>query len=556
MSQNKTADAPLLDLAQLRHAYYAITPDPEDASQRVAFGTAGHRGTAFNGSFNEAHTLAVCAAIAQYRADCGITGPLFLGADPHPLSEYALPGALEMFTRLGVAVRGAAPGEYVPTPVLSRAIIKHNRGLVGGAAENAANLADGVLLTPSHNPPQDGGIKYNLPHGGPAGTAETAEIERLANEFLREISAAGGAQEWLAKPEQNRVSRGTVVAYDFLGDYVQDLAQVVDMRAIKDSKLRFAAHPLGGAAEAYWVAIKKAYDLDLTLLGSGIDKTWSFMSLDWDGKIRMDPSSPMAMRTVTEAGLDYPLILANDADADRHGIVTADAGLLSPNHFLAVCIDYLLTHREAWQRPATIGKTIVSSAIIDKIVVAHEATLYEVPVGFKWFADGLAARQIVFAGEESAGATLLARDGEVWSTDKDGIALCLLAAEIYAVTGLSPSQYYAELVARYGESAYGRVDMPVTATQKAVLRNLSAANIGARELAGDAIVEVLTAAPGNGVGIGGVVIRTEHAWAAIRPSGTEAVMKVYAESFLGDEHLRRVQEAAAQIAQNAAAGAA
>ncbi len=540
----------LIDLAELRRAYYEIMPDPSDPQLQVVFGTSGHRGSALTGSFNEAHIAAVCVAVAEYRADQGWRGPLFIGADTHALSEYALATAADTLKRCGVRVLVSKNGEYVPTPAISHAIIKHNRYLT-----DPAELADGIIITPSHNPPQDGGIKYNPPHGGPADTDATAVIEVRACELLQQM-AGGSVQQWLESDLPKAVAvadRPEISEHDFLSEYVTDLANVIDFEVIKNSGLRFAAHPLGGAATAYWPAIAERYGLDLTVLGPGVEKTWAFMTPDWDGKIRMDPSSEPAMGVVLEYQQQYPLIVANDADADRHGIVTGDHGLMNPNHFLAVCVDYLL--RRAGGGSAKIGKTIVSSAIISRVAAAHSAEVFEVPVGFKWFVPGLSSGELIFAGEESAGASLLTAAGEPWSTDKDGIALGLLAAEIYAATGKSPSEYYRELVAEHGESAYGRIDMPATAAQKARLKRLAVADINATELGGDKIVDVLTAAPANNAPFGGVIIRTAQAWAAIRPSGTENVMKVYAESFNGPEHLQQVQQEATRIMQTALEGA-
>ncbi|MGO1570272.1 MAG: phosphoglucomutase (alpha-D-glucose-1,6-bisphosphate-dependent) [Canibacter sp.] len=520
----------LVNVDELIAAYYDIKPDPTVPEQRVVFGTSGHRGSSLDGAFNEAHIAAVSLAVAEYRAEQGVTGPLFLGADTHPLSQPAERTARAVLTAAGVDVQVPATNddEYVPTPSLSHAILVHNR-------DREENLADGVIITPSHNPPRDGGIKYNPTHGGPADVDATGWIAKRANELLEsraEIPQDGGP---------------SVSHFDFLGDYVEDLADVINFEAVRESDLRIAAHPLGGASQNYWSAIRDRYDIDLTVVGPGIDPQWAFMTLDWDGKIRMDPSSAHAMAGVLEYRDQFDLVTGNDADADRHGIVTRDGGLMNPNHFLAVAIDYLLTHRPDWPTDAKIGKTIVSSRMIDRVVASHGRELFEVPVGFKWFVSGLLDGGTVFGGEESAGASFVRFDGTAWSTDKDGILLALLAAEMWAVTGKSPSERYVELTEQFGEPAYARTDSPATTEQKAKLAKLSPDDVAATELAGEPIVEVLTHAPGNGAAIGGLVLRSESAWCAIRPSGTEAVMKVYAESFRGEDHLALVQQAAVEI---------
>lgn len=520
----------LVNVDELIAAYYDIKPDPTVPEQRVVFGTSGHRGSSLDGAFNEAHIAAVSLAVAEYRAEQGVTGPLFLGADTHPLSQPAERTARAVLTAAGVDVQVPATNddEYVPTPSLSHAILVHNR-------DREENLADGVIITPSHNPPRDGGIKYNPTHGGPADVDATGWIAKRANELLEscaEIPQDGGP---------------SVSHFDFLGDYVEDLAEVINFEAIRESDLRIAAHPLGGASQNYWSAIRDRYDIDLTVVGPGIDPQWAFMTLDWDGKIRMDPSSAHAMAGVLEYRDQFDLVTGNDADADRHGIVTRDGGLMNPNHFLAVAIDYLLTHRPDWPTDAKIGKTIVSSRMIDRVVASHGRELFEVPVGFKWFVSGLLDGGTVFGGEESAGASFVRFDGTAWSTDKDGILLALLAVEMWAVTGKSPSERYVELTEQFGEPAYARTDSPATTEQKAKLAKLSPDDVAATELAGEPIVEVLTHAPGNGAAIGGLVLRSESAWCAIRPSGTEAVMKVYAESFRGEDHLALVQQAAVEI---------
>ncbi|MGO1539636.1 MAG: phosphoglucomutase (alpha-D-glucose-1,6-bisphosphate-dependent) [Leucobacter sp.] len=534
----------LVNVDELIEAYTAIVPDPSNPAHRVVFGTSGHRGSSLDGSFNEAHIVAISAAIAEYRAAQGIEGPLFIGADTHPLSEPAEHTARDVLSAAGVQVlarSGSGDEVYVPTPALSHAILLHNRD----RAADDPGRADGIVVTPSHNPPSDGGFKYNPPHGGPADADATNWIANRANELL-----ASGVDS-IPRDGHDGVQGVAVGRYDFLGNYVEDLEQVINIAAIRESGIRMAAHPLGGASVAYWAAIRDRFDLDLSVLGNGVDPQWAFMHLDWDGKIRMDPSSASVMSTVTGYRDQYALVTGNDADADRHGIVTADAGLMNPNHFLAVAIDYLLSHRPDWPKTAGIGKTLVSSAIIDRVVASHGRTLLEVPVGFKWFVPGLADGRVVFGGEESAGASFQRFDGSAWSTDKDGILLCLLAAEIHAVTGKSPSERYRELVEQFGDPAYARVDAPATPEQKARLNELSPADVTATELAGDPITAILTNAPGNEAPIGGLKVQTEHAWFAARPSGTEDVMKIYAESFRGPEHLAEVQAAARSLVENA-----
>ena len=524
----------LIDIEALLRAYTARLPDPEIAEQRVSFGTSGHRGSSLSTSFNEAHIAAISLAIAEYRAMQGIHGPLFLGGDTHALSAPAEQTAREVLAAAGVQVRVAA-GEgdaaYVPTPALSHAILTHNREL----PVDDPGRADGIIITPSHNPPQDGGIKYNPPHGGPADTDATGWIANRANELL-------ASPHQIVRHGESTVP-GACGRYDFLGRYVDDLEHIIDLSAIRDSGLAFAAHPLGGSSIAYWREIRDRHRLNLTVLGDGVDPQWAFMHLDWDGKIRMDPSSAHVMSTVASHQRDFPIVTGNDADADRHGIVTSD-GLMNPNHFLAVAIEYLLTHRPDWPATARIGKTLVSSGMIDRVVAAHGRELLEVPVGFKWFVPGLADGTVAFGGEESAGASFQRFDGTAWSTDKDGIILCLLAAEIQAVTGQSPAERYRALVERFGEPAYARIDAPATLAEKVTLLALAATDVTDTELAGDPIIAVLTEAPGNGAPIGGLKVQTEHAWFAARPSGTEDVMKIYAESFRGAEHLAEVQRAA------------
>lgn len=522
-------EADLIDLEALLDAYGSVHPDPSVASQRVVFGTSGHRGSALHGSFNEDHIAAITQAVIEYRASIGVTGPLFIGADTHALSAPALKTVLDVCAAHPVRVLISAEDEFVPTPSLSRAIVVHNRN-------RDRDLADGIVITPSHNPPADGGIKYNATHGGPADTEATGWIAERANAILASASVSTASA---ATPSTGR--------YDFVESYVDDLERVIDMDAIRSAKVHIGAHPLGGASIAYWSAIRDRYDLNLSVLGPGLDPRWGFMSLDWDGQIRMDPSSANAMASVVSVRKDFDVVVANDADADRHGIVTPDSGLMNPNHFLAVAIDYLLSYRPDWSTSAAIGKTVVSSSIIDRVVAGHGRTLFEVPVGFKWFVNGLASGELVFGGEESAGASFVERGGLTWTTDKDGILLALLAAEIVAVTGQTPSQRYRQLTEIYGSSWYARRDAPATPEQKRALAALTADSLPSAELAGDPITSILTHAPGNGAPIGGIKVITENAWFAARPSGTEDVYKLYAESFVGADHLAIVQAEAQQI---------
>ncbi|WP_327091663.1 phosphoglucomutase (alpha-D-glucose-1,6-bisphosphate-dependent) [Nonomuraea sp. NBC_01738] len=521
--------ADLVDVAKLVTAYYALHPDPGDPGQRVAFGTSGHRGSAFNTAFNEDHILATSQAICEYRAAQGVSGPLFLGADTHALSEPARVSALEVFAANGVRVLIDSRDGYTPTPSVSHAILAHPG-------------SDGVVVTPSHNPPADGGFKYNPPDGGPAGTEATTWIQDRANALLAE-----GLKGVRRVPYEKAVRAKTTARYDFLGAYVDDLPSVLDLDAIRTAGVRIGADPLGGASVAYWAEIAERHRLDLTVVNPLVDPTWRFMTLDWDGKIRMDCSSPYAMASLIGDRTAYDLSTGNDADADRHGIVTPDGGLLNPNHYLAVAIDYLYSHRDGWPGDAGVGKTLVSSGMIDRVVASLGRRLVEVPVGFKWFVPGLLDGSLGFGGEESAGASFLRRDGSVWTTDKDGIILALLAAEILAVTGKSPSAHYEALTGRFGEPAYARVDAPATREEKAVLAKLSASQVTADELAGEPITAVLTEAPGNGAALGGLKVSTDSAWFAARPSGTEDVYKIYAESFRGPEHLARVQEEARAV---------
>ncbi|EPD84709.1 phosphoglucomutase, alpha-D-glucose phosphate-specific [Microbacterium sp. oral taxon 186 str. F0373] len=529
----------LVDIDELIAAYYDLKPDPAVAEQRVAFGTSGHRGSSLSTSFNEDHILATTQAIVDYRTAQGIRGPLFLGRDTHALSLPAERTAVEVLVANGVDVRTDSRDAWVPTPALSHAILTYNRDL----AADDPGRADGIVVTPSHNPPRDGGFKYNPPHGGPADTDATGWIADRANALI----AAG--LDGVRRTPFKDIDADTLGSYDFREGYVSDIATIIDVAAIAKAGVRIGADPLGGASVEYWQLIGERYGLDLTVVNPEVDPTWRFMTLDWDEKIRMDPSSPSAMAALVARRHEYDILTGNDADADRHGIVTPDAGLMNPNHYLAVAIDYLCAHRPQWQTDAAVGKTLVSSMIIDRVVASLGRRLLEVPVGFKWFVPGLLDGSVVFGGEESAGASFLRFDGSVWTTDKDGILLCLLAAEILAVTGKTPSQRYAELEAEFGASAYQRVDAPATPAQKAALSKLAPEAVTATELAGEPITAKLSHAPGNGAAIGGLKVQTEHAWFAARPSGTEDVYKLYAESLRGEEHLRDVQaEARAVVA--------
>ena len=528
-------ESDLVDVEALVKAYYDLKPDVAVPAQRVAFGTSGHRGSSLNTAFNEDHIIATTQAIVEYRAAQGITGPLFIGTDPHALSAPAYTTALEVLVGNGVRVLVDEFDDYVPTPALSHAILAYNRA--GNSDE-----ADGIVVTPSHNPPTDGGFKYNPPHGGPADSDATSWIAARANELI-----AAGLND-VKKSEPSAVE-----TYDFRGGYVNDLENIIDMAAIKASGIRIGADPLGGASVGYWGAIRDRYELNLTVINPHVDPTWRFMTLDWDGKIRMDPSSPSVMASVAAHKDEFDIVTGNDADADRHGIVTPDGGLMNPNHFLAVAIDYLYSHREGWRADAAIGKTLVSSTMIDRVAGFLGRDLWEVPVGFKWFVPGLIDGSVAFGGEESAGASFVRFDGTVWTTDKDGILLALLASEILAVTGKTPSQRYAELAEHFGDPAYARVDAAATPAQKAQLSKLDGAAITATELAGEKIIAKMSHAPGNGAAIGGVKVVTENAWFAARPSGTEDVYKIYAESFTGPEHLKQVQIEAKAIVDGAIA---
>ena len=527
----------LIDIDELINAYYDRKPDAGVPEQRVAFGTSGHRGSSLSTSFNEDHILATTQAIVDYRNAQGITGPLFLGRDTHGLSLPAERSAIEVLVANGIDVRVDARDAWVPTPALSHAILAYNRG----RALDDPGRSDGIVVTPSHNPPRDGGFKYNPPNGGPADTDATGWIADRANELI-----AGGLAGVRRTPFKD-LDGDRLGEYDFREAYVRDLENIIDIAAIKKAGVRIGADPLGGASVEYWDLIGEHYGLDLTVVNPDVDPTWRFMTLDWDEKIRMDPSSPNAMASLVAKRHDYDILTGNDADADRHGIVTPDAGLMNPNHYLAVAIDYLYAHRPGWPADSAVGKTLVSSMIIDRVAESLGRTLLEVPVGFKWFVPGLLDGSVAFGGEESAGASFLRFDGTVWTTDKDGILLCLLAAEILAVTGKTPSQRYAELEETFGSSAYRRVDAPATPAQKAQLAKLAPEAVTASELAGEPIIAKLSHAPGNGAAIGGVKVVTEHAWFAARPSGTEDVYKLYAESLRGEEHLREVQEEARAV---------
>jgi phosphoglucomutase len=525
----------LVDVAKLVTAYYALHPDPGEVAQRVSFGTSGHRGSALDATFNEDHIVATTQAICEYRAGEGIDGPLYLGADTHALSEPAQVSALEVLAANGVLVLADARGGYTPTPAVSRAILAHN-------ASGTRPLADGIVVTPSHNPPSDGGFKYNPPDGGPAGTDITRQIQDRANALL-----AGGLDGVRRIPYARAAAADTTGRFDFLDAYVSALGQVIDLDAIRAGGVRIGADPLGGASVGYWGEIAERYGLDLTVVNPLVDPTFRFMTLDWDGKIRMDCSSPPAMAGLIARQHEFAVATGNDTDADRHGIVTPDGGLLNPNHYLSVAIDYLYRHRDGWPSSAAVGKTLVSSSMIDRVTDGLGRRLLEVPVGFKWFVPGLLDGSVGFGGEESAGASFLRRDGSVWTTDKDGIILALLASEITAVTGRSPSQLYHDLTTRYGAPAYARIDTAASRDQKAALARLSAGQVTASQLAGEKITEVLTTAPGNGAPIGGIKVVAETGWFAARPSGTEDVYKLYAESFRGPAHLAAIQDEARGI---------
>ncbi|SEA26490.1 phosphoglucomutase [Bowdeniella nasicola] len=550
----------LIDVDALIAAYYDKEPDPDNPDQQVVFGTSGHRGSAFDTAFNEAHIVATTAAIVEYRRSQGTDGPLFIGRDTHALSKPAFDSALEVLAAAGVEVRIDASDGYTPTPAVSLAILQANgagsRAGAGAGANSSTGLrrtgpglADGIVITPSHNPPRDGGFKYNPPHGGPADSDATSWIARRANELLRT-----GWREIARLPLKEALAAETTTRFDFLATYVEELKNVLDLDVIRDAGVRIGADPLGGASVEYWGAIAERYGLNLTVVNPKVDPRWSFMTLDWDGKIRMDCSSPYAMASLREkmsGDAPFDIATGNDADSDRHGIVTRDGGLMNPNHFLAVAISYLYTHRDGWRADAGVGKTLVSSSLIDRVTADLGRRLVEVPVGFKYFVPGLIDGSIGFGGEESAGASFLRKDGTVWTTDKDGIILALLAAEIMARTAKSPSELHRELTERFGESVYARIDAPANREQKAKLAALSPEDVTSTELAGDPITAKLVRAPGNDAPIGGLKVTTDNAWFAARPSGTEDVYKIYAESFRGEQHLQQVQADAKQVVDEA-----
>lgn len=526
----------LIDIAEVVTAYYTRTPDADNPDQQVAFGTSGHRGSSLDTAFNENHILAITQAIVEYRAQHHIGGPIFIGRDTHALSEPAMISALEVLLAHGIEVLVDDRGRYTPTPAVSHAILAYN-----AQRSDSSQYSDGIVITPSHNPPRDGGFKYNPPNGGPADTDATDWIADRANTLLREglVSVKRTSVTGVLDPRAHR--------HNYMENYIADLPNVVDIDAIRNSGLAIGADPMGGASVDYWGAIAEKHSLNLTVVNPLVDATWRFMTLDTDGKIRMDCSSPDSMASLVHNRTKYDIATGNDADADRHGIVTPDAGLMNPNHYLAVAIDYLFSHRPQWDSSTAVGKTLVSSSMIDRVVADLGRKLVEVPVGFKWFVPGLVDGSVGFGGEESAGASFLRHNGTVWSTDKDGIILDLLASEITAVTGKTPSQRYEELAARFGSPAYARTDAPATREQKAVLKKLSPEQVTATELAGEAITAKLTTAPGNGAAIGGLKVTTENAWFAARPSGTEDKYKIYAESFLGADHLAMVQREAQNL---------
>lgn len=530
----------LIDVAELVTAYYTRHPEPGNPDQAVSFGTSGHRGSSLDTAFNEDHIHATTQAIVDYRTGQGIEGPLYIGRDTHGLSEPAMISALEVLTANGVTVMVDAQGRYTPTPAVSHAILRHNRDLDGGPAGTDKRRADGIVVTPSHNPPRDGGFKYNPPTGGPADADATDWIAARANDYL-----AKGLDG--VKRQSVEKAGDLLVKHDYLNNYVADLPNVVNIAAIRDAGVKIGADPMGGASVDYWGAIADAHGLDLTVVNPLVDATWRFMTLDTDGKIRMDCSSPDAMASLIGNRDKFDVSTGNDADADRHGIVTPDAGLMNPNHYLAVAIDYLFANRPGWASDTAVGKTLVSSSMVDRVVADLGRKLVEVPVGFKWFVPGLMDGSVGFGGEESAGASFLRHDGTVWSTDKDGLIMDLLAAEIIAVTGKTPSQRYAELADKFGAPAYARTDADANREQKAILKKLSPEQVTADVLAGEPITAKLTEAPGNGAAIGGLKVTTENAWFAARPSGTEDKYKIYAESFKGADHLKQVQAEAQDV---------
>jgi phosphoglucomutase len=532
----------LTNIPRLISAYYTEKPDPSNPEQQVAFGTSGHRGSSLAGSFNENHILAICQAVCEHRRMSGISGPIFIGMDTHALSEPAFRTALEVLAANGIEVRYQTGLRYTPTPAVSHAILCHNR-------DHVSAPADGIVITPSHNPPEDGGFKYNPPAGGPADTGTTRAVQDRANELLKNNLA-----EVRRVPFAQALKASTSRAHDYVAEYAADLCSVLDLDIVKDAGITLGADPMGGSALDYWDPIAERYGLNITVVNRALDPTFSFMTLDHDGKIRMDCSSPDAMAGLIGLRDRFDIAFANDPDADRHGIVTGSGGLLPPNHYLAVAVDYLFRNRPDWPADAAVGKTLVSSSMIDRVAADLGRKLAETPVGFKYFADGLFSGAYGFGGEESAGASFLRRNGLVWTTDKDGILLALLAAEITARTGKDPAEHYRDLEARFGAPVYARMDAPATAAQQAVLRDLSPDRITASTMAGEKILTTLTKAPGNGEPIGGLKVVTENGWFAARPSGTEPIYKIYAESFLGDEHLKRIQEEAQVIVKNALAG--
>ena len=529
----------LTDIAELISLYYERQPDVSNQDQRVAFGTSGHRGSSLKSSFTQSHIMAISQAICDYRTDQGITGPLFMGKDTHALSIPAEKTALQVFAANGVTVMIDQDGGYTPTPVISHAILTYNK-------DRSTGLADGVVITPSHNPPDNGGFKYNPPNGGPADTDATGWIADRANALLTNNNTDVKCLSYTAALQAE-----TTIAHDFISPYVNDLENVIDMTAIKKSGLKICADAMGGSGLRYWQPIAERYGLDITIRNAAVDYTFSFMTLDHDGKVRMDCSSPYAMASLVALKNDFDIAFGNDPDYDRHGIVTRSAGLMNPNHYLAVAINYLFTNRSNWSPDAAIGKTLVSSSMIDRVADALGRKLQEVPVGFKWFVNGLVDGSYGFGGEESAGASFLRKDGSVWSTDKDGIILCLLACEILAVTGKDPGQHYQDLVANFGNPVYARVDAPANREEKAKLAALSPEQVSAQTLAGDPITAKLTHAPANGAAIGGLKVCTAHGWFAARPSGTEDVYKIYAESFKGEQHLAQIQAEAREIVNQA-----
>ena len=538
----KPADPSILvNVPKLVTAYYELRPDPSDPRQRVVFGTSGHRGSATYGAFNEWHILAITEAICDYRKLQGIDGPLFLGMDTHALSEPAFASALEVLAANNIEVMLSEGTAYTPTPAVSHSILRYNRARQSG-------LADGIVITPSHNPPDDGGFKYDPPHGGPADSSVTSWIETKANEFLR-WELAGVKRVLFEKA----LHSSTTHKHDFLSAYIEDLNSIVDMTAIRDAKIRLGVDPLGGAGIDYWPRIAEKYGLDLTIVNKAVDPTFRFMSVDWDGKIRMDPSSPYAMQRLIGLKEKFDIAFASDTDHDRHGIVTKGSGLLPPNHYLSVCVHYLFSNRKKWRENVVVGKTVVSSSMINRVSARLQRPLYEVPVGFKWFVEGLLAGRLGFGGEESAGSSFLRRDGSVWTTDKDGIIPCLLSAEITARVGKDPGEIYRELTRELGDPVYERIDAPATPEQRAALEKLSPADIHATEVAGEQIEQILTTAPGDGNSIGGIKVIAKDGWFAARPSGTEEIYKIYAESFLGQDHLRQIEEEAQTIVSEALA---